>query len=141
MAKCYECIEYTRCLLKGDEDALNLNEGMEVCRGFAHKDICYELISHIGETIYKICPKCNPDHNESCNRCAWRGCMSLTGCDVFGLWEDGQYPAEQCTIVPKIIHWNFIPAIAKELGNKAFLNRDDAVRKLESLKALKGGTE
>ena len=82
MAKCNECIEYTRCLLKGDEDALNLTEGVEVCRGFTPKDVCLELIEHIGETIYKICPKCNPHHNESCERCAWRGCMSIQGCDI-----------------------------------------------------------
>lgn len=142
MAKCNECIEYTRCLLKGDEDALNLTEGVEVCRGFTPKDVCLELIEHIGETIYKICPKCNPHHNESCERCAWRGCMSIQGCDIFGLRNDGQYPADECTVVPKIIHWNFIPALSKELGSKAFLNRDDAVRNLETLKALaKGGAE
>lgn len=134
MATCKDCIDYARCLRRGDEDALNLTEGIETCRGFTPTAVCIDLIGHIGEKVYKICPKCNPDHNESCARCAWRGCMSQIGCDVFGLWNDGQYPADKCTIVPKFIHWNFIPAIAKEIGNKAFLNRDDAVRKLETLK-------
>lgn len=131
---CKDCIDYKICLNRGDKDALNLTEGVEICNGFAPIDVCLELIQHIGKTIYKICPKCNSDHNESCNRCAWKGCMTMTGCDVFGLWNNGEYPADKCTIVPKILHWNFIPVIAKELGKKAFYNREDAMEKLRTLK-------
>ena len=130
---CKDCIDYKRCLNRGDVDALNLTEGIEVCRGFTPIDICIELTKHIGETIYKICPKCNPDHNESCNRCAWKGCLSQVGCDIFGLWDNGEYDANNCTIVPKTIYWNFIPTIAKELGKKAFFNPEDAKQKLNAL--------
>ena len=139
MATCKDCIDYAKCLRLGDLDALSLTEGVEACAGFVPVKVCIDLVSHLGETVYKICPKCNPNHNESCERCAWHGCLSQVGCDVYGLWSNGEYSADKCTIVPKKLYWNFIPTIAKELGNRAFLNRDDAVRKLEALKSLEKG--
>ena len=34
----------------------------------------------IGETVYKICPKCNDKHDGSCKNCAWEGCI-WSGCN------------------------------------------------------------
>lgn len=128
---CKDCIDYKRCLKRGDKDTLNLNEGMEECRGFASVDVCKELISHIGETVYKICPKCNDQHNGSCENCSWRSAIFTNGCNVFGLWKDGQYPADKCTIVPFYIHFNSIPTIANQLGKKCFFTKEEAEKALE----------
>lgn len=44
---------------------------------------------YIGDTVYKICPKCNKDHNGDCTHCAWRG-TSPHGCDIgVHIWPDG----------------------------------------------------
>lgn len=41
-----------------------------------------------GHEIYKICPKCNANHNGTCNFCAWQGTMNV--CDVgVGIFQDG----------------------------------------------------
>ena len=127
---CKDCIDYKLCLNRRDQDALNLNQGVEGCRGFAEVEVCKELVSHIGEIVYKICPKCNDRHNGSCENCAWRNASFLYGCDVFGLWGDGQYPADKCTIVPFYITFNRIPTIAHQLGKKCFFSREEAEKAL-----------
>ena len=53
-----------------------------------------ELPCKVGDTVYRICPKCNNEHNNSCRNCAWAGCITDCGCDVYGLWNDGKYPAK-----------------------------------------------
>ena len=92
-----------------------------------------ELPCKVGDTVYKICPKCNDKHNGSCENCAWRGCISYCGCDVFGLWSDGQYPPERCTIVPYTMNWRFIPVVLKHIGTKVFPTREEAEKRLEEL--------
>lgn len=93
-----------------------------------------ELPCKVGDTVYKICPKCNDKHNGSCENCAWRGCISYCGCDVFGLWGDGKYPPERCTIVPYTMNWRFIPVVLKHIGTKVFLTCEEAKKRLEELK-------
>ena len=54
----------------------------------------------IGSTIYKICPKCNSNHNGTCEHCAWRGTMNV--CDVgVKVWEDGSYCKHELQIVKR----------------------------------------
>ncbi len=126
MATCKDCIDYVRCLKRGDDDAINLTEGIEICRGFSSKEICVMLIDHIGEYVHKICPKCNDRHSGSCDNCAWQSAIFANGCHVFGLWGDGQYPPEKCTIVPFAISWNSIPTIANQFGKKCFFTKEEA---------------
>lgn len=66
----------------------------------------------VGETVYKICPKCNKDHNGSCERCAWRGCH-MTGCDVgVRVWFDGSHEEHDLQIVPyKVTEHRFVTII------------------------------
>ncbi len=82
--------------------------------------------------MYRICPKCNDRHNGSCKNCAWSGCFSDCGCIVYGLWSDGQYPPESCTIVPYKVKWNYIPDLLEHFGETVFLTHEEAERILES---------
>jgi hypothetical protein len=134
MATCKDCIDYKRCLDRGDEDTINLTEGVEACLDFVSVDQCKMLVDHIGEYVHKICPKCNDRHDGSCDNCAWKSACFQNGCSVFGLWGDGQYPPDQCTIVPFKIHWNSIPTIAKQLGKKCFFTKEQAEAALARMK-------
>lgn len=88
------------------------------------------LSCKVGDTVYRICPKCNDKHNGSCENCAWRNSLTLHGCQVFGMWSDGQYPPEKCTIVPMKVVWNSLPTVIENLGKRIFLTYEDAERKL-----------
>lgn len=129
---CKDCIDYKVCLKRGDKDALNLNEGIEECRGFARADVCKELISRIGETVYKICPKCNDRHNGSCENCAWRSALFSNGCDIFGL--RGEHTADKSIVVPFYVTFNRIPTIANQLGKRCFFAKEEAEKALAERK-------
>ncbi len=54
----------------------------------------------VGDIVYKICPKCNKDHNGSCKHCAWAGCFTNC-CDVgVRVYFDGSYNKHDLQIVP-----------------------------------------
>lgn len=92
-----------------------------------------ELPCAVGDTVYRICPKCNDRHDGSCKNCAWASCMSNSGCTTYGLWGDGQYPPEKCTIVPYKVFWNYIPDLMRNFGKKVFLTKEEAEAKLKEL--------
>ena len=51
-----------------------------------------------GQKVYKICPKCNPDHKENCNHCAWQYCIT-SGCDVgVGVSPDGSFNSHKLQV-------------------------------------------
>ena len=84
----------------------------------------------VGDTVYRICPKCNDGHDGSCRNCAWENSCSNHGCDMYGLREDGQYPAGECTIVPYNVFWNYIPNLLENIGKTVFLTRAEAESKM-----------
>lgn len=94
----------------------------------------------VGQTVYKICPKCNKDHNGSCERCAWRGCF-MTGCDVgVRVFFDGSHGGYDLQIVPYkvtehrfvtiIKFWNIMFFASTEEAETAKAEYD-AIRKIE----------
>lgn len=87
----------------------------------------------LDSAVYRICPKCNDLHDGSCKHCAWCGTGGFDGCDVFGLWNDGQYPADRCTVVPWRATWRTMPIVIKELGRRIFLTREEAENRLAEL--------
>ena len=93
-----------------------------------------ELPCAVGDTVYRICPKCNGKHDSSCVGCAWEFSASHRGCDVYGLWKDGQYPPAECTIVPHKVDWNYIPNLLEHIGKTVFLTHEAACEKLEEMK-------
>lgn len=80
----------------------------------------------VGDTVYRICPKCNDNHEASCDGCAWENTEGVKGCNVFGLWGDGQFPANKCTIVPWIATYHRMPTVIDKLGSRIFLSREEA---------------
>lgn len=80
----------------------------------------------VGDTVYRICPKCNDSHNGSCKNCAWENSCSNRGCTVYGVWKDGRYPMGECTIVPYKVSWNYIPNLLENIGKRVFLTREEA---------------
>lgn len=97
-------------------------------QGLLRKFPCKE-----GDIVYRICPKCNDKHNESCENCAWRGSLSDCGCTTYGLWSDGQFPPDECTVVPYKVTWNYIPNLLKHFGKTVFLTQRDAKEALKKM--------
>lgn len=83
------------------------------------------LPCEVGDTVYRICPKCGNDHDGSCKNCAWEGTAGMKGCTVYGLWRDGQYPPDKCTIVPYKVTWNYVPNLLHNIGKTVFLTREE----------------
>ena len=73
------------------------------------KRIVADLPCKVGDTVYKICPKCNELHNGSCEHCAWHGCF-MGGCEVgVRVYGDGSYTNKELQIMPcKVNDSNFI---------------------------------
>lgn len=92
-----------------------------------------KLPCNVGDIIYRICPKCNDKHNCSCENCAWRGSLSNHGCDVYGLWRDGQFPASECHVVPYKVSWNYIPNLLEHFGKTVFLTKEEAEKEMKRL--------
>lgn len=87
----------------------------------------------MGDTVYRICPKCNDSHNGSCKNCAWENSCSNRGCTVYGGWKDGQYPIGECNIVPYKVSWDYIPNLFENIGKRVFLTREKAEAALKEL--------
>ena len=87
----------------------------------------------VGDTVYRICPKCNDYHDGSCKNCAWENSCSNRGCTVYGGWKDGQYPMGECTIVPYKVSWNYIPNLLENIGKRVFPTREEAEIALKEL--------
>lgn len=120
-----EIEQFTLDPMQGVEIASLLNE-LQSYRKKQNQGLLYELPCRIGDTVYRICPKCNDAHNGTCLHCAWSGTAGPQGCDVFGMWENGQFPPEQCTILTWTVRWNNIPLIEKWLGKRVFLSMEEA---------------
>ncbi len=44
----------------------------------------------IKDTVFKICPKCNPSHQGTCKNCAWGSALFSGACDVGNrIYPDG----------------------------------------------------
>lgn len=80
----------------------------------------------VGQTVYKICPKCNDRHNESCEHCAWCGCNS-SGCDIgVKVYSDGSYNEKTLQIVPRKVTPHTIITIFELWGIMYFATEEEA---------------
>lgn len=135
---CKDCVRYDKCIERHDSDAIvnaEITNRMKCFRSADYYQRCKFLIDYIGSKYYRICPKCNVHHNNTCKMCAWSSCMSNSGCSVYGFWSDGQYCGENNHVVEKELTWNEIPSIAREFGAFVFLNKDEAINALQKLRA------
>lgn len=62
----------------------------------------------IGDLVYKICPKCNDNHNGTCEHCAWEGCA--LPCSVTNnIYQDGSFNTKPMQVVQlRVNQYNFI---------------------------------
>lgn len=93
----------------------------------------------VGDFVYKICPKCNEQHNGTCEHCAWRYCCGpcTVGVRVYG---DGSYNKHPLQIVRKRVsssslvefldYWN-IMFFATEKAAKIALEEYDQIRNIQ----------
>jgi hypothetical protein len=94
----------------------------------------------VGQTVYKICPKCNDRHDGSCNHCAWSGCH-MTGCDIgVRVYSDGSCGDKPLQIVPRKVtknnfvttleYWNLMYFATEDKARTA-MSEYDTIRKIE----------
>lgn len=80
----------------------------------------------VGDTVYKICPKCNEHHNGNCKNCAWRGCIG-SGCDIgVRVYSDGSYNEHPLQIVQYKVTENRFVTILKYWNVMYFSNAEHA---------------
>lgn len=111
----------------------DLYEKLKHYEDLEEQGLLLRLPVKVGEPVYRICPKCNDKHNESCENCAWRGSLSDCGCTTYGLWSDGQFSPDECTVVPYKVTWNYIPNLLKHFGKTVFLTKADAEEALRKM--------
>ena len=91
----------------------------------------------VGQTIYKICPICNPNHNGSCKRCAWSGCFG-SGCDVgVGVCFDGSHGNYDLQIIPKQVIDTHIVMILKWWNVMYFATEAEAQKAMKEYMAIR----
>ena len=57
----------------------------------------------VGQKVFKICPKCNDEHNGSCKNCAWHGCIwHYCTIDVH-IYKDGSFNEHKKQVVETIV--------------------------------------
>ena len=85
----------------------------------------------IGQEIYKICPKCNENHNGTCKHCAWAGCFTA-GCDVgVRIYSDGSFGDYKLQIRPyKVTEYNFF-TVKNNWNTMFFATQDEAEKALK----------
>lgn len=143
MITCKSCFLRQRCIERGDKDAISGETDVTKCHSRMDEsrlsviDLLVQMYLDGIRTnepvyVYRICPKCNAKHEGSCKNCAWNGVISNCGCTTFGLWGDGQYDADNCTIVKRRIIWNEIPTLAEHYLTRVFLTEQDAKLYLEA---------
>ena len=86
-----------------------------------------ELETYLDKPVYRICPKCSDNHEGNCRHCAWQFCRKP--CTTYGLWDDGNWPADKCQIIEVTLTWEWFPDFVKHLNTKTFLTKEDALSK------------
>lgn len=97
------------------------------------QEIYNKVRDYIGQTVYRICPKCNDKHNGNCINCAWENSMSNRGCTVYGLWKDGQFSKENSQIIETKLTWDWIPNFIDNLGERTFYTKKEAELYLDNI--------
>lgn len=88
---------------------------------------CVEIPCKVGDTVYKICPKCSDKHNGSCKNCAWSGCLRNSACDIgVRVYQDGSFTNHELQIVEKTVYGNNISGIYDLWNIQYFATPEDA---------------
>lgn len=91
----------------------------------------------IGETVYKICPKCNDKHDGSCKNCAWEGCI-WNGCNVgVGVFPDGSRNTGKLQIVEMKVGDRNLLTVCEYFGTMYYGSREDAEKGLAEYEKIR----
>lgn len=137
MATCETCYKRKQCIERGDMDAISGTTDTSFC-GSRIDDVFVKRLNWFVKQytnalskneqfyVYRICPKCNDRHSGSCEHCDWNSVISTYGCTTFGLWNNGHYGPDKCTIVKKAVKWNNIPTLVRHYLKHVFLSEEAA---------------
>ena len=78
-------------------------------------------------TVWKICPKCNDQHEGSCEHCAWGMANMPYGCNIgVGIWPDGSFTGKPLQVVEAKVTKRNIFTICKNFGTMYFDSKEAA---------------
>ena len=85
----------------------------------------------IGDEVYKICPKCNDNHNGTCEHCAWRGCI-WSYCDIEPrIYSDGNGNKKAWQMVKRKVTEQSFVHINEEWGVSYFATIENGLKAIE----------
>lgn len=90
----------------------------------------------IGDTVFKMCPKCNEEHNGTCEHCAWRACI-WQYCDIDPhVYDDGSYNKNKKQVVEKVVNERNFIHINKLWNIGYFATRADCEKAINEYEAI-----
>lgn len=89
----------------------------------------------IGDTVYKICPKCNPDHNGTCKNCAWQDCCLPCTRGTY-IYNDGSFTKNKKQVVEKKVYEEEFVYINKLWNIDFFATREDCEKAIKEYEAI-----
>jgi len=82
----------------------------------------------IGDIVYKICPKCNDQHNGTCKNCAWSGCIwNYCSIDI-RVYEDGSCNKKPLQVVKRCVRENDFIHINEQFNITYFASEEEALK-------------
>lgn len=93
----------------------------------------------LGDTVYKICPKCNDKHNGTCEHCAWSSAI-MNGCDVgVRIYDDGSFNKHPLQILKmQVTERNFF-TICKNMGtmyHDSYIKAEKAISEYDKIRNI-----
>ena len=89
----------------------------------------------IGDTVYKMCPKCNPDHNGTCQNCAWGGCYGPCNIDPY-VYNDGSFNEKKKQVVALKVYERTFIHINEWWNIGYFGTREECEKAIEEFEAI-----
>ena len=126
-------------LITDNDDYYNYFKKLAEYEDLEEQGLLLHLPCKVGDTVYRICPKCNDKHNGSCSGCAWENSATAHGCQVYG--NVGTNTLLGCQIVPYKVSWEYLPSLMENLGKTVFLTRKEAEQKLKEIQKEGGNNE
>lgn len=117
-------------LITDNDDYYNYFKKLAEYEDLEEQGLLVRFPCKIGDTVYRICPKCSDIHDGSCEGCAWYGAIFKNGCNIYG-YDSKKGVKSQ--IIPYKVSWEYIPNLIENIGENVFLTYEEADQKLKEL--------
>lgn len=87
------------------------------------------------DVVYKMCPKCNDDHNGTCKNCAWAGCFGICTIDPY-VYGDGSYNKNKKQVVEKEVNESTFIHINEWWNIGYFGTKEDCEKAIKEYEAI-----